>query len=1299
MSDPIETTPVPSPSAESSAPRPAKAPGEGLLSIEAAPTYIPTAASSGSAARRPGGLAPQSLLGQLLGHFRIDDYIGTGGMGTVFRATDLRLQRPVALKLLPPEFADDPAAVQRFHNEARAAAHLDHEGIARVYYVGEDRGIHFIAFEFVHGVTVRDLIQQRGRLSVTETVQYAIQIASALAHAAARGVVHRDIKPSNLIVTPGGRVKLVDMGLARQFERRGTGSLTQSGVTLGTFDYIAPEQARDPRTADVRSDLYSLGCTLYHMLTGRPPFPEGTVLQKLLQHQQEDPPDVRQLNPSVPRRLAQILRKLMQKDPKDRYQTAEELVADLLEVAADLGLRPVTAEGLIWLRAREGRWATFVRSAVVAALVSVLIIVLGATYGREGLEILGLLPAGDSTRSLSDSSPASLVERKPTSVFASNPRAPATPAEPVTKEPSSGAVRSPQLQAPTRENRLVRTGTELRKAVAEASDGAVLELAPADGTVELTADGRGEQEGIAGIRLRDKRLTLRSAPGQMVRLRLALRPEDPDVAEGVLFWLEDASLTLEGLRLELDAEEPSRPSYLFINERSSVQLRRCVVVSAAVREPNDQRAMGRNWVFLCGGALQLDGRYRPASVSAHQSCFAGGDGFLLSAGPCQVHFVDCVVLPYRRLFVANAYGYANPKNYAVQLTLRRSSVFGLGNPMFQVVAARCLIRAEESVFSAAVDGPTLVELGPEATLSWSGQRNLYHGFGIMLSRRADGTAAAFVEAQDLWAWSKLPFVQERGSEVDQQNPWRLPLGHLSEKPSLQEEQTADLFRLKESSAGYRLAADGKAVGARWVAPWGDLYEEGWGLPFLTSVVRQLDALREATHTPTDTDSVSTRPAPSVLPVGPAATKAEPASSSEVRTVQRDSPVISTRTTTSQATAPEIVVVPGTMGAFSSLAAACQQAPDGATIVIQSNDFLREPTIQVVNKRLTIRAAPGVRPVLMPSRLAADTSAGALSLFQVRDGGLSVQRLELRLEVEGLTLPADASVLQVENAWVELIGCTVSTRLEGPNVDLVRVGLSGARSTTARLGGTSMMPPPVITASVRVRDSLLLSTGAAFGLPPAAKAYLQCENVAAETGGSFLRVAVASEPLPSDAGIAVELRRCTLRSRGPFLHGLFDAQRLWGPPFDVTVERSVFVSRSSSGWIRLPAPGGDASRAVSVLRWSGQRNVYDVNEPLLTAAHPADMTPLVSVNWDNWRAQDLRSEERSVRTTVRFALNKDDAEPVWAKTPAHFILDLAASALPSELLEEGLGAQTSLLVAPRSERSGSERPAPSGTSTP
>lgn len=270
-----------------------------------------------------------TLLGRTLGHYELIEAIGAGGMAAVLKARDTELGRIVALKILPPESAHDGENISRFKQEARAAAKLDHENVARVYYCGEDQGLHFIAFEFVEGPNLRNLIDRRGTLPAAECVGYMIQIAAGLAHAAERGVVHRDIKPSNIIITPHGRAKIVDMGLARLDTTPVNGAMTQSGVTLGTFDYISPEQALDPRRADVRSDLYSLGCTFYHALTGRPPVPEGTAAKKLHAHQQIPPLDPREINPSIPDALAIVLARMMMKDPARRYQTPAELIADL----------------------------------------------------------------------------------------------------------------------------------------------------------------------------------------------------------------------------------------------------------------------------------------------------------------------------------------------------------------------------------------------------------------------------------------------------------------------------------------------------------------------------------------------------------------------------------------------------------------------------------------------------------------------------------------------------------------------------------------------------------------------------------------------------------------------------------------------------------------------------------------------------------------------------------------------------------------------------------------------------------
>jgi serine/threonine-protein kinase len=303
--------------------------------ISTAPPLVPQPIAGG---RMPSELA-RSLLGEQLGDIRLEEFVGGGGMGAVFRGVDTKLQRTVAVKVLAPRHEGDADSHGRFQMEARSAARLDHPNIARVHYAGEERGMRYLVFEYIDGTNIRDLVHANGPFPLGESLRYMLQIADALYHAWQRDVVHRDIKPSNILLTPEGQAKLVDMGLARfETAEPAEHELTASGVTLGTFDYMAPEQARDARLADIRSDIYSLGCTLFFMLTGKPPFPDGTALQKLLQHQADEPPNLGQSRPDVPESVVEVLDTMLAKRPEDRFQNPAELLAALIAVTEQLGL-------------------------------------------------------------------------------------------------------------------------------------------------------------------------------------------------------------------------------------------------------------------------------------------------------------------------------------------------------------------------------------------------------------------------------------------------------------------------------------------------------------------------------------------------------------------------------------------------------------------------------------------------------------------------------------------------------------------------------------------------------------------------------------------------------------------------------------------------------------------------------------------------------------------------------------------------------------------------------------------------
>nr|AAX07495.1 putative serine/threonine protein kinase [Gemmata sp. Wa1-1] len=206
-----------------------------------------------------------------LGPYRILNQIGAGGMGTVYLAEHAALRRRVALKVLPGKQALDPANVERFYQEARAAATLDHPNIVHAYDVACDRGTYFLVFEYIDGETLDRLLAVRGRLPVGQAVSYVVQAAAGLQHAHDKGVAHRDIKPANLLVGRDGIVKVLDLGLADFFEDSGT-KLARTGGAMGTTDYVSPEQLRGCANADHRADIYNLGATLYHLLTGQPPF-------------------------------------------------------------------------------------------------------------------------------------------------------------------------------------------------------------------------------------------------------------------------------------------------------------------------------------------------------------------------------------------------------------------------------------------------------------------------------------------------------------------------------------------------------------------------------------------------------------------------------------------------------------------------------------------------------------------------------------------------------------------------------------------------------------------------------------------------------------------------------------------------------------------------------------------------------------------------------------------------------------------------------------------------------------------
>ena len=276
--------------------------------------------------------AEQFLLGKWrgfsIGKYKLLERIGVGGMGQVFLCEHMFMKRRVAIKVLPPAKAEQPAALGRFYREARAAGSLEHPNIVRTHDIDQDGNLHFIVMEYVDGSNLLEIVKKFGRMDCGRAAHYTKQVAVGLDFAFKSGVIHRDVKPGNILIDRKGLARVLDLGLARFFNDQ-SDMLTvkyDDKIVLGTADYVAPEQVANSHAVDVRADVYALGATLYFLLAGHPPFPTGTVSQKLLWHRTKEPTPIRQLRPEVPEGLAAILTKMMAKDPAVRYQSPAEIV-------------------------------------------------------------------------------------------------------------------------------------------------------------------------------------------------------------------------------------------------------------------------------------------------------------------------------------------------------------------------------------------------------------------------------------------------------------------------------------------------------------------------------------------------------------------------------------------------------------------------------------------------------------------------------------------------------------------------------------------------------------------------------------------------------------------------------------------------------------------------------------------------------------------------------------------------------------------------------------------------------------
>jgi serine/threonine protein kinase len=285
--------------------------------------------------------AQQAASPTMFGNYKLLKKLGSGGMGAVYLAEDTHAMRQVALKILPPEAGRDPVMMRRFRQEAIATGKLNHENIVSAYTFDEQDGLYYYAMEYCDGEGLDSVLERQGLLPEADALQIVLQVARGLQHAHSHGIIHRDIKPGNVFITRPGVAKILDLGLSKDMHNTNASFQTLGGWALGTPHYISPEQARAEKDLDGRADIYSLGATFYHLLTGRPPYEGESPAVTMSMHLTQQAPNPLDLNPTLNQALVQILRRMMARSREDRYAHCAELVADLEAIQA--GGAPVSA--------------------------------------------------------------------------------------------------------------------------------------------------------------------------------------------------------------------------------------------------------------------------------------------------------------------------------------------------------------------------------------------------------------------------------------------------------------------------------------------------------------------------------------------------------------------------------------------------------------------------------------------------------------------------------------------------------------------------------------------------------------------------------------------------------------------------------------------------------------------------------------------------------------------------------------------------------------------------------------------
>lgn len=1265
--------------------------------------------NSGSSARRrqEGGSSsslsipiPLPRPGESIDTFLLEEAIGVGGMGAVFRALDTKLDRQVALKLLPPDQAADAEVVQRFYQEGRSAAQLDHENIARVFSIGQDAPFHYIAFEYIEGETIRQRVEARGPMAVAEVVDVALQIAGALVHASRRGVIHRDIKPSNIILTPQGRAKLVDMGLARRFERGGDHGLTQSGMTLGTFDYISPEQARDPRDVDVRSDLYSLGCTMFHMLTGRPPFPGGTVLQKLIQHREESPVDVRTLNPDVPAELAAVIAKLMAKERERRFQGPEQLARELMTLAAALGLQRQPAAAESWMTLPPDAWWERHLVWLLPAVGFLLIVSVLAWWGRE----LSGPPLG---------------RRSPSSETAPAP-------EPGLDLAGSAAVgrgetgESPSPASATTETApaLPRTisvgpGDDLAAAVASAPPRSVIVLSDA-GPYRLA--GR-PWPSRSGSPVATTDLTIRAEAGLHPVIEYVHQPGagDGDGRGVAMLRFSGGHVVIEGLEFRLDATEPGKSACAIRCADTELTLRRCLFRRPDGGEGDSHDATALRVSVTPAGASSQ----RPPAVVALGCHFDGGQTAIRADGPADLTLRDCTFGP-----ASPSIWFDDPQPEMTipgELRLAHSSFLVATGPVFRISGHLIRARVDDCVIAPVAAGPArLVVVDDPRHLNWFGRGNVYGPIGPYLATTPGASDRTTIE--DFTAWEQTDDeMRESGSRAINAPVWDAsdPLQALRRTSGDPSRAFLLNARLAGSIIGARYGPLGESLTA--IRPARVLAQRGSSRPALDPTtsgprVARADAdqkpagQRKATS-PSTTRDVE-RPVAQDLPMPIASTEAEGAngmadpmnlpsmppmptvdSGDDDEEMMAES--VAPRPETSPLDTPSPrAAKPSTTESAANKNRAASQPPVDTRPSLASEDLVHGPeqflamlrgldghggviriasgvdldlasvAIETIGSApLQIAGEPGrprPRLRLRPSPMTGESPTEWTGLFNLRAGTLKLRGLDIVVtEPETSTADRQAAVALAPGTTLSIADCTITVPMRRPLATAVIV----RPATPPEADRTSQEPVvPAARAVIELRNTLIRSGGDAVTILGGTRVALDLNNVMAAAEGSLLHALGSARPIAATSGetpapaVTVRIERVVARTRG----GLVYLQTSREQPTMATVEiraaNSIVSTVSGDDPLFRLEGQGQIEDLRDRLRWEAHNvayhriKTYRRDEIVQAGGLPRvyerdDWTRAFQPTDESPTLADLKFRHQADATTPAWRLDRDDMSPV------------------------------------------------------